>query len=82
MQENGDQLSDLSNLKKQDLISMLNAIVMSMCLETPSKSITITRRAFEESAEFTAKHPDAYIHFDIDSSGDINLSLRESLWEK
>ena len=82
MQENGDQFSDLSNLRKQDVISMLNAIVMSMCLETPSRSVSITRRAFEEAEQFTSKYPNAYIHFDVDSNGDIVLTLKESVWEK
>ena len=82
MQENGDQFSDLSSLRKQDVISMLNAIVMSMCLETPSKSVSITRRAFEETEQFISKYPNSYIHFEVDNNGDIVLTLRESIWEK
>lgn len=81
MQEEG-HFSDLTSMKKQDLISMLNAIVMSMCLETPSRSINISRRAFEEAHHFTTQYPNAYVHFDVDSGGDIILSLKESIWEK
>lgn len=61
---------------------MLNAIVMSMCLENPSRSVSISRRAFGEAEQFTSKYPNAYVHFDVDSNGDIVLSLKESIWEK
>ncbi len=75
-------LSDLSELRKRDVICMLNMIVMSMCLDNESKAVTITAKAFNDASKFTEKHPNAYIHFDTDENGDLNLSLRESLWEK
>jgi|LakMenEpi03Aug12_release.lakeMendotaPanAssembly.Ray.scaffolds.fasta_scaffold1418588_2 hypothetical protein len=78
----GKEISDLSAMRKSDLISMLNMIVMSMCLDNESRSITITSRAFEEAVKFTTKHPNAYINFDTDQNGDINLTLMESIWEK